>query len=83
MNRIQKEIIEIIKKQFKIEENIVIEEPLTEYGVDSIKIVELVLIIEERYGFEFDSEKLTYKILRNVKTISEYVYQRLGEMDEK
>ncbi|MBE5869354.1 MAG: hypothetical protein E7293_10455 [Lachnospiraceae bacterium] len=50
---------------------------LAEKGIDSIKIIELVVEIELKFDFEFEDEKLTYETLRSIKDIAMYVNSRL------
>lgn len=55
------------------------DEMLYDRGIDSLRIIELVVHIEEKFGFEFEMDKLTYETLRTVSSISEYVHQRVKE----
>lgn len=52
------------------------EDILQNIGMDSMKIIEVVLLLEEKYGFEFEPDKLSYETLRTVSSISKYIYQR-------
>ena len=52
---------------------------LIDADVDSMKMVELVLELENRFDIEFEPEMLSYKTLRTVSSISEYVYKRIKE----
>ena len=51
---------------------------LSDFGVDSLQAVELILRIESAFNFEFSSEDLSYRVLKNVKSIANYVYERLN-----
>lgn len=42
-------------------------------GLDSIMIVELVSLIEEHFGFQFDEDELDLKILTNLRTLATFV----------
>lgn len=53
---------------------------LTDIGIDSVKIIELVLYIESKFNIEFDPENLNYITLRSIDSISEYVYKKLCEI---
>ncbi len=52
---------------------------LIDAGVDSMKMIELVLELENRFDIEFEHEMLSYKTLRTVSSIAEYVYKRINE----
>lgn len=52
---------------------------LLDEGIDSLKIIEVVVKIEEIFNFEFEDEKLSYETLRSINSIAEYVYQRIEE----
>ena len=64
------EVKEIIVKYIKIDENkISLESSLNEdLDADSIDIADVVMDIEEKYGFEFSDEDA-----ENIKTISDLV----------
>lgn len=70
----QIEIKNIIINKFNIEKEFDYNTLLTDIGIDSLKIIELVLAIEEQYGFEFEDDKLSYQTLRSIDSISEYVF---------
>lgn len=62
--------------------NIVIiedDEILTDRGFESIKIIELVVLLEDKFDFEFEIDMLSYETLRTISSISKYIYQRLKE----
>lgn len=48
---------------------------LLDEGIDSLTIIEVVVKIEESFNFEFEDENLSYKTLRSIDSISEYIYQ--------
>ncbi len=48
------------------------------YGVDSIILVELLVEIEEVFGITFDSSFLTYEAFSTVRSIADYVYNKLN-----
>ena len=51
---------------------------LMESGIDSISIIELILNIEEHYNIKFESSELNYKLLKSIRTTSEYKYHTIG-----
>ena len=42
-------------------------------GLDSIMVVELVSLIEEHFGFQFEEEELDLTILTNLQTLATFV----------
>jgi acyl carrier protein len=44
-------------------------------GLDSIDALELVVMLEKHYGIKITDSKVARKILFNVRTIAEYVYE--------
>ena len=42
-------------------------------GLDSIMIVELISLIEENFGFQFEEDELDLKILSNLYTLATFV----------
>lgn len=54
---------------------------LLEEGIDSLKIIEIVVKIEETFDLEFEDEKLSYETLRTISSIAEYVYLRTRRED--
>lgn len=48
---------------------------LNEYGLDSVGIVELIIIIEEKYGFEFSTTDLILKDFESINSVSLLVHR--------
>lgn len=44
-------------------------------GLDSIDALELVVMLEKQYGIKITDSKVARKILFNVRTIAEHVYE--------
>lgn len=47
----------------------------TEYGMDSITIIEVILYVEERYEIEFDLLNVDFVELKSIDRISENIYE--------
>ena len=49
--------------------------PLFEEGIglDSIAIMDFILLIEERFGFEFSDTELNVELFRNLKTLAGFI----------
>ena len=52
---------------------------LIENGFDSVSMIEFIVKIEDFFNVEFELSRLNYKLLKSIRTISEYVYQLLME----
>ncbi len=42
-------------------------------GLDSIAIVELITLLEERFGFQFSDENLTKEMFSSISTLSDFI----------
>ena len=53
------------------------EEPLfaSGLGLDSIDALELVVLLDKKYGIKINDSKAARKIMINIRTIAEYVMQ--------
>jgi len=60
---IRKDIYDIIMQSNILPEDAILKDDtlLSEYGLDSVGIVELIISIEEKYDFEFSSNELNLK----------------------
>ena len=48
-------------------------------GADSIASLEIVFALEEEFGFEVDDEDLQVELFDSVRTLSQYIAEKLGE----
>lgn len=55
---------------------------LSEIGVDSFSLMELVLYIERQFGLELPAESLTPENIASVATLSSYCVQQLNSVTE-
>ncbi len=55
---------------------------LTEIGVDSFSLMELVLFIERRFGLELPAESLSPENIASVATLSAYCAKSLNRVAE-
>lgn len=56
---------------------------LMENGFDSVSIIELIINIEDLFDIEFDSSQLNYRLLKSIRTISEYIDSILRGTNDK
>ena len=76
---IQNTVLSLILENLDEEIEITYDSPLSNVGIDSVKIIQLVIALEEKFDFEFEDEMLSYQTLRNINSISDYVFKRLKE----
>lgn len=48
-------------------------------GLDSIAIVELITLIEDRFGFEFDEDHLNLEAFHDVQTLAQFIATQTNE----
>ena len=72
MDTIIEKIKAIIKENYNIE--IEEDEELREKGIDSLRTVQLIVIIEQQFNISFPVESMNGTGLKNVKTISRCIY---------
>ena len=44
-----------------------------EFGIDSIDVLELVIMIEQDYGVSIDTKELGEQVFRNIESLSVYI----------
>lgn len=62
-------------------QNIEIEEEffLDTYGFTSIDALDLLMTIESEFDIEVEDEKLNSSLVKSLKTLSEYVYEKVQQ----
>lgn len=79
--KISEEIITFLK--LKIVENGDIElnenTPFLNIAINSLQYIQLIVLLEEKYGFEFDDEGLLISYFKNIKQLAEYIEQKISE----
>lgn len=81
MGIIDKKIREIIT-EYTGNTQIKNDDVLLEVGVDSFSMIEIVVIIEEKLGIEFNPENLNYETLKSINSICKYVETEIKLGDE-
>ena len=56
---------------------------LTESGIDSVLMIEIIIELEEKFNVEFDLTQLSYKTLKSIRTIAEYIELEIGATNEE
>ncbi len=52
-------------------------------GLDSIDVLELVMMIDKDYSIKIDSKELGEKIFNTLRTLAEYIYKNRMEMEHR
>ena len=50
-----------------------------ELGLDSIDVLELVMMIEKDYGIRIDNKELGIRVFASLKALAEYIHQNRPE----
>lgn len=45
-------------------------------GMDSLRFINMIVALENAYGFEFDDEFLSYERLSTVKDVADYIQSK-------
>jgi len=74
---LKKQIIEVLNLEEMTPEDIDAEEPLfgTGLGLDSIDALELIVLMEKRYGIKLKDPKEGKEIFKSVATMADYIAQ--------
>jgi len=49
-------------------------------GIDSIDVLEMVIMIEKDYGVKIDNRELGVKVFASLGTLAEYIHRRSAEL---
>ena len=49
-------------------------------GIDSIDVLEMVIMIERDYGIKIDNRELGVKVFATPRTLAEYIHERRPEL---
>ena len=49
-------------------------------GIDSIDVLEMVIMIEKDYGVKIDNRELGVKVFATLRTLAGYIYEHLPEL---
>ena len=76
---IKKQVKKILGEKYLQDTNLKDNDDLLELGIDSIKIIELVIDLETEFNFEFADEKLSYETLYCIDNIVSYIHEEMKE----
>lgn len=72
----------IMKKEFPQIKFVKLTDNLIDGGLDSITTIELIVKIEERFGFEFYDEDLLMSNFATLRAMIDYIAKRLTEKND-
>ena len=49
-------------------------------GIDSIDVLEMVIMIEKDYGVKIDNKELGVKVFASLRTLAEYIHENSPEL---
>lgn len=78
MNRNEKIIISLVEKILNIDLSDHVEINLINNGMDSIKVIQLLVLLEESFGIEFADEDLQMKYFISVNEITKLVTNKIN-----
>ncbi len=81
IQELKAKIIETLSLMETEPEDIDAEAPLVgaETGLDSIDVLELVMMIEKDYGVKIDNKELGMKVFASVKALAAYIHEKRTE----
>ena len=50
-----------------------------DFDIDSIDVLEMVIMIEKEYGVKIDNRELGTKVFSTLRTLAEYIYENSRE----
>ena len=64
-------LIDVKPDDIKVDERLVGED----LGIDSIDVLEMVIMIEKDYGVKIDNKELGVKVFASLRTLAEYIQE--------
>ena len=77
--RLVKVLLNIVREEFSDIEIKDLNDELRDNGIDSVKVIKLIIRIEERFKFEFDDEDLIIDNFKSLNTLADFLTKKLGE----
>lgn len=79
---IKERVMEVVSRNAlynpdKVNENSVLK---TDHGIDSLKIVDLVMDLEEEFGIRVENNSLVFENFSTIENITKYVASKSGNM---
>lgn len=79
---LQRKIVEVLNLIDVQPDDIKADEQLVggNLGIDSIDVLEMVIMIEKDYGVKIDNRELGVKVFATLRTLAEYIHQKSPEL---
>ncbi|HHE74651.1 MAG TPA: acyl carrier protein [Desulfobacteraceae bacterium] len=80
INELQAKIVDVLNLPDVEPQDIKPEEQLVggRLGIDSIDVLEMVIMIEKDYGVKIDSRELGVKVFASLKTLAEHIHSNVS-----
>jgi acyl carrier protein len=80
MNQIEQKVVDIIKKELKLDDLPSLEDDLAKFEADSLDRAEIIFSIEDEFGITLNiPDKATaIKIFSTVQSVADYVTEQLN-----
>ena len=80
LNELRQKIVKILDLMDVQPEDIKEDAPLIggSLGIDSIDILEMVMMIDQDYGIKIDNKKLGEKVFKSLRSLAEYIHENAG-----
>ena len=81
MDDIRKQIKKLLVERLFLDiepQSIEDEKPLSEYGVDSFLLLEMIVAMEEQFGVTFEQSEITAEVLKSVGSLARLVEGKLN-----
>lgn len=77
--RLVEVLLNIVREEFSDIEIKDLNDELRDNGIDSVKVIKLIIQIEERFKFEFDDEDLIIDNFKSLNTLADFLTRKLEE----
>ncbi|MCP4629448.1 MAG: acyl carrier protein [bacterium] len=69
-------LIDVQPDEIKVDERLV----GGDLGIDSIDVLEMVIMLEKDYGVKIDNKELGVKVFATLRTLAEYIHEKSPEL---
>ncbi len=80
LNAIKQILIQVSGAKLSIEDIPDLADPVDDYGLDSVVIVEFVVSVEKRFGITLAKDGMDMDVFRNLSGLATFVDQEVGRL---
>lgn len=82
LNELQRKIVDVLNLVDIQPDEIKVDDRLVggDLGIDSIDVLEMVIMIEKDYGVKIDNKELGVKVFATLRTLAEYIHENSEEL---